>query len=181
MEREELKEHDRQRRIRNIIIQSFIALACFVWLCLILSKTYKEEKRVSNWTQVPCTIKSIKIDVEPMSQIANFFWVIIYEYEYDNNTYTSRVYNLVEKNKVIGGKEKEKIIKARQEKRKIPEPYSVNDKTVCFVNPDNPSESVLVREVRSKAFIKPLLAPGIAAVGTLIVLLHSIWNHIFYD
>jgi hypothetical protein len=181
MEPEKWKERDRRRRKRNIIILSLIVLAASVWFWLTLSKTTEDQKKVWNWLQTPCVIKSVKIDVDPLSQIANFYWVISYEYEYDGHNYTSNKYSIVEKNKIIGGKEKEEIMKARQENRRIHEPYTVGGKVSCFVNPNNPSESVIVRQIRGKDIIKRLLAPGIMVIGYLIVILIEIWNHYHYD
>ena len=182
MEREERIERDRRRRKRNILIQAFIVLAGSVWFFLTLSKTARDENRVLNWIQLPCTIEKVKIDVDPIANPASFFWVISYGYEYEGTRYISDRYNIVNKNKHIGGKEEREIVNARKAKQNIPEPYSIGDNTVCFVNPDNPSESVLIREVKGKeVIIFRLLAPGIVFLGFLMVLLISIWNHIFYD
>jgi len=182
MEREERKEQDRKRRIRNIIIQALIVLACFIWLLLAITKTSKEEKRVSTWVQVACTVENMKIYVDPMANPASFYWIISYKYQYEAKEYVSDKYNIVNKYKHIGGHEEKKIAAARKEKRKIPEPYSVGDKTVCFVNPDMPSESVLVREIKGKEiFVFRLLGPVVLSIGFLIVLLHSIWDHFFCD
>jgi hypothetical protein len=173
------EELDRRHR-RGVIIFEVILVGSVIWFWLVLSKTTKDANRVRNWVDVPCLIKDVKIDVDPISDIANFFWVISYTYEYDGRRFTSSRYNIIEKNKVIGGKEKKEIIKARKAKQKVQEPYSVGGETVCFVNPENPSNSVLVREVRNKAIIKRLLLPGIVAANFLIALLRELWRRWFW-
>jgi len=180
VEREERKERNKRRYKKHIIIASTLVTASIVWFLLTLTKTNQDANRVRSWIEVPCLIKSVKIDVEPVSAIANFFWAIFYEYEYEGLKYTSSRYNIVEKNKVIGGKEKKEIIKARKANQKVQEPYSVGDKTVCFVNPDNPSNSILIREVRNKAIIIRLLLPGIVLTNNLILLLRSLWKYWFW-
>ena len=135
MEQEEQNERDKRRYRKQIIIVSTFLIASIVWFWIALSKTTKDSNRVRSWVEVPCLIKDVKIDVDHISSIANFFWVISYAYEYDGRQFTSSRYNIVEKNKVIGGKEKRAIIEARKAGRRVEEPYSVGDESVCFVNP----------------------------------------------
>ena len=178
---EEQKELDRRRHRRDIIIFSVIVASGCIWFYIVLSKIIKDSNRVLNWVQVPCLIKEVQIDTDHTSNPPNFFWVISYEYEYDGRQYTSDRYNTVEKNKTIGGKEKEKIVKARREHRRVRQPYSAGQKTACFVNPENPIESVLVLEVRNKEIRKRLLGPCIIIIFNLFALLYVIRNYLLYD
>ena len=162
---------------RTLIFFGIILLGSVIWFLLALYKTTKDVNRVRNWIEVPCLIKSVEIGLEnthPKQGYNDYSWTISYEYEYEGREYTSSRYNIVEKNKAIVRDrmaEREEIIKTGRT-RDFPKPYSVGDKAVCFVNPKNPIESVLVRKVETSVIIfNRLLAPGIIAVGSLIVLL----------
>lgn len=181
MEREEQNKRYKSRYKKQAIVSATVVSVCVIWFLLILSKMNKDVKGVENWVEVPCQIKSVKLDVHPMANPPIFYWVISYEYEYEGSPYTSSRYNIVEKNKIIGTKEKEEIKKTRKAGKEVKGPYSLEDKTVCFVNPKNPIESVLVREVRNKDIIKRLLLPSVVGVNFLIVFLGALWKYWFWD
>ncbi|MDD5065075.1 MAG: hypothetical protein PHQ35_10025 [Phycisphaerae bacterium] len=182
MEREEQNRHYKSRYKKQAIVSATVVSVCVIWFLLTLSKTNKDVKGVKNWIEVPCLIKNVKLDVHPMANPPIFYRVISYEYEYKGSLYTSSRYNIVEKNKVIGGKEKEEIKKTRKAGKEVKGPYSLEDETVCFVNNKNPIESVLVREVRNGAIIiKRLLLPIVVGVNFLIVFLGALWKYWFWD
>ncbi|MBN1393131.1 MAG: DUF3592 domain-containing protein [Sedimentisphaerales bacterium] len=159
---------------------SAIVVSGCVWLGLTLAKTIKDVKQVKSWVEVPCLITVVRAGLDPMSDafIQSHSWFIFYKYEYDGRQFTSSRYNIVEKGKKMDSDDQKVMDRTPfGTKPKVREPYSVGDKTVCFVNPENPSDAVLVHEVRNWAILKRLALPGILVVGPLLAILYTLWEY----
>jgi len=94
-----------------------------------------------SWDEVPARILSADLDVNRGDDSDTYRVRARYEYEYGGQTYTS--------DRVAGGFGADNIGSFHQDKYAELRNYLSSGRTFrCFVNPDNPSESLLYRELR---------------------------------
>ncbi|MFP4056250.1 MAG: DUF3592 domain-containing protein [Candidatus Brocadiia bacterium] len=120
---------------------------------------YKKWRRIEaaeSWPQVPCVVVSSRVQRhEPSDSDSSptYSVDILYEYEVDGRTYRSNRYDLV------GGSSSGRAAKAR-----IVAQHPPGTKTVCAVNPDDPTDAVL-RRGYTAAFYLGLIPVGFALIG----------------
>ena len=97
--------------------------------------------RAQSWDEVPARIVSADLDVNSGDDSTTYRVRAVYEYDYRGNTYTS--------DRVAGGFGSDNIGSFHQDKYAELSAYLESDRAFrAFVNPDDPSESLLYRELR---------------------------------
>lgn len=97
--------------------------------------------RAQSWQEVPARILSVELDVNHGDDSTTYRVRAVYEYEYRGQTYTS--------DRVASGVGSDNIGSFHQDKYAELRPYLDAGRPFrCFVNPDDPSEALLYRELR---------------------------------
>lgn len=97
--------------------------------------------RAQSWQEVPARILSVELDVNHGDDSTTYRVRAVYEYEYRGQTYTS--------DRVAGSVGSDNIGSFHQDKYAELRPYLDAGRPFrCFVNPDDPSEALLYRELR---------------------------------
>lgn len=109
------------------------------------------------WAETPCTIVSAKVKSRSSDDGTSYSVDITYAYEFDGQSYRADRYEF------IGGSSSH-----RRGKQRIVDQYKKAANPVCYVNPDTPSEAVLLRDMSMKNLfgLFPLL---FVAAGTWIL------------
>jgi hypothetical protein len=160
---------DRSERLafkRDLAISLILLTVSFISSVFIsVSRLYKIH-RTKSWIATKGIIESKWIDADRSSDTTIFFWNTNYTYVHDGKKYTSNRYNILKKHRVLTEEEEhERIYKARMKygyARDLRGPYSQGQETICFVNPDNPQESVLNRKHTLAMFINGPLVISLA-------------------
>ncbi len=95
-----------------------------------------------NWAETPCAILESRVQSHSGDDGTTYSIDILYAYEYAGRKYRSSQYEF------ISGSSSGYDAKAEVVKR-----HPAGAKTVCYVNPKNPGEAVLKRELGAKAFL----------------------------
>lgn len=173
----------------------FYLLAIIAFLTLISLSTYKgihdfkTFNSAKNWVTVPCLIDKVYFELQKKTTTylrhgdiktdteTNPVWKIWYMYNYEGQTYKSDCYGISTHEKEFTTEETEQLIKSLNYKPRGP--FSPGDKTVCYVNPANPSESALDLEYADcRKVVLPLL--GLVIVGSIVGIGIFIRNYYCY-
>ncbi len=116
-----------------------------------------------NWIETPCIVQSSRVQTHDGSDSTTYSVDVVYEYSFEGQTFRSGKY------KFIGGSSS-----GYQGKAAVVRQYPAGKRAVCFINPDNPSDAVLKRELGAEAFLAliPILFMIIGLAGTI----HSLRN-----
>ena len=88
-----------------------------------------------SWEEVPCVIASSQVD-SSAGDLEDYSIAVEYLYAYDGMQYRSDRYAFLKE-----------FSEDFAKKKKLSERLSAGTETTCYVNPDRPSEAVLVREI----------------------------------
>ena len=117
----------------------------------------KKTVAAQSWPEVACEIISAEVDEHNGEKGSTYSIDIVYEYEFDGRIYESDKYDF------IGGSSS-----GYNGKAKVVERYKSARNPVCFVNPENPSEAVLLRGFHLgllfALFPLPFLAVGVGGL-----------------
>ncbi|MFP4579789.1 MAG: DUF3592 domain-containing protein [Candidatus Sumerlaeia bacterium] len=117
--------------------------------------------RARNWVETPCVIVHSEVRVRSGDDGPTYGVYIEYEYEYQGEVYTDDRYMFTDI-----------YSSGRRNKQSVVDQYPPGRKSTCFVNPDNPSESVK-RKKFSKSYLIglfPLIFVLIGAGGIFFAL-----------
>ena len=122
------------------------------------------------WAEVPCKIDSAVVRLDPKTKAAAYLPDVRYRYQWNDRTYHGTRFAW----DTSSYSRKSSI-------EKWIEPFPAGKETVCFVNPNQPEEAVLLR-----SFPKPtllvntviffLIAVGFEVMGTLLIGLLPPWK-----
>ncbi len=92
-------------------------------------------KSPKNWGSVPCKILRSKLEVDGDMDGPSFWINLQYAYRYENKNYVSKLYSL-------------NYFPSSYKKyhKKIFDKYPKDAESICYVNPQNPSEAILSRK-----------------------------------
>ncbi|MDF1851411.1 MAG: DUF3592 domain-containing protein [Verrucomicrobiales bacterium] len=101
--------------------------------------TYQRASIMDSWVETPCEILSLEADDSQLNQrgMPKYILEVRYKFEFEGKSY-------------IGDRIKRLPTEA-SDPRKLEdeiEKFSAGTKTVCFVNPENPSETVLKKDTK---------------------------------
>jgi len=135
-----------KRRTTGKIVQTgFFLIFLIVGLCfgyfLILPGIIKSFD-AKNWVETPCTVLESRVQSHSGSDSTTYSVDILYTYSHAGRNYRSNQYEF------IGGSSSGYDGKAAAVRR-----YPAGRQAVCYVNPKNPAEAVLKRELGAKAFL----------------------------
>lgn len=132
-----------------------IAAAGFFFLWF-LWKNFDVAQEMNHWVETPCEILAVTVDDSQINQHfeTKYEFQVSYRYEFDGET---RLGEQVKSKPVVGGIPK----KMEKWQRR----FQAGQSAVCYVDPDNPDEAVLVRD--TKASIYSLWFPALFVVGGL--------------
>jgi hypothetical protein len=110
------------------------------------------------WDETPCTIRSSEVEVKRGDESNSYIIRIIYDYEYAGLPFEGDRYHFAISNTNTNVKWKRQVVKDHPPGRQ----------TVCYVDPDDPAESVLergwTREMFWGLFPLPFLAFGLGGL-----------------
>jgi hypothetical protein len=111
-----------------------------------------------NWIKTPCIVQSSRVQTHDGSDSTTYSVDIVYEYHLQGHAYRSGQY------KFIGGSSS-----GYQGKADVVRQYPAGKSAACYVNPDDPSDAVLKRELGAEAFLAliPILFMIIGAAGAI--------------
>jgi hypothetical protein len=119
--------------------------------------------KARSWPAVPCTILSSEVGVHQGDDSDTYSVDVSYSYTFQGREHKSDRYQFL-RGSTGGRQAKERIV------RRLP-PLT---RTVCYVNPDDPSESVLNRDFGTEyAFILVPLVFVVASLGAIVLTLRS--------
>ena len=95
-----------------------------------------------NWIKTPCVVQSSRVKAHDDDDGTTYSVDIVFEYVFKGQTFRSGKY------KFIGGSSSGYSGKAA-----VVQQYPPGKKTICFVNPDNPAEAVLIRDIGPEALL----------------------------
>ncbi|MHA2123432.1 MAG: DUF3592 domain-containing protein [Promethearchaeota archaeon] len=169
---------DRLAFKRDLAISLILLIVSFVSSVFISVSRVRKIHRTKSWIATKCIIESKWLDADRSSETTIFFWNTNYTYVHDGQKYTSNRYNILKKHRILTEEEHERIYKARMKygyARDLRGPYSQGEETICFVNPDNPKESVLNRKYTFSMFINgPLVISFTILIASLFCLIRFI-------
>jgi hypothetical protein len=111
-----------------------------------------------NWIKTSCMIKSSRVQTHDGSDSTTYSVDIVYEYVFNRQAFRSSRY------KFIGGSSS-----GYQGKAAVVRQYPAGKPAVCYVNPNNPSDAVLNRQLGAEAFLAliPILFMIIGLAGAV--------------
>lgn len=116
-----------------------------------------------DWIKTPCMIHSSRVRTHDGSDSTTYSVDIVYEYSFGGNAYRSGQY------KFMGGSSS-----GYQGKAAVVRQYPAGKAAVCYVNPDNPAQAVLKRELGAEAFLA--LIPIVFMIVGLFGVIFSLRN-----
>jgi len=117
------------------IFFSIFAIAGLVGSYFLLVLPIKNVIAARSWVETPCRILSAQVKSHSGSDSTTYSVDISYQYEFNGKTFTGNRYNFSMGTSSSG----------RSGKRVVVDKYRKAKNPVCFVNPDNPGQAVLVR------------------------------------
>jgi hypothetical protein len=121
------------RAVGGIVFGIFILLGGVMFYFLTV-RTYLRVQAARNWNETPCVVVSSEVRTHHSDDGDTYSVYIVYEYEVRGQTYRADRYDF------MGGSSS-----GRASKRDIVRQHPPGRKTICYVNPDDPSDAVLVR------------------------------------
>jgi Protein of unknown function (DUF3592) len=121
--------------------------------------------KAKSWPAVPCTILSSELGSHPGEDSTTYSVDVSYTYTFQGQEHKSDRYQFLGGSTSSGREVKERAV------RRLP-PLT---RTVCYVNPDDPSEAVLNRDFSTDYFLAalvPLIFVG-ASLGAIVLTLRS--------
>ena len=128
----------------------FILMGVFFGFYIFL-KPVSEIDRAKDWLETECVIESMVFKETGDGPESETYTAIVYTYVFNGKNYKSNVYEL--------GTSFNNL----QQKSGIM--YSAGEKTVCFINPNNPAEAVMIKPAYSSQLWWVLLPSIFIAVG----------------
>lgn len=155
------------KNIKFIITFSLLA-ASAIWLLNSIGTLFYKVNRTKSWVKTNCIIESRVMDYEVLSNYDILpHYKIKYKYEYKGIAYCAAQYNALEESYIRATHTEEE-----REAFKKENPFAPEKKTVCFVNPDNPSQAVLSRDFTLGLFFRHLSYPTAATFLSLIFFIY---------
>ncbi len=127
--------------------------------------SYERAALMDSWVETPCRIVSLEVDDTQLNQrgMPKYILEAKYEYEWEGNALTGdRIKRLTTE-----------ASDPRKLKTKI-EQYAVGNETVCYVNPEKPSEVVLKRD--TKGALYSIWFPCLFVVGGAGMILSALFR-----
>jgi len=113
----------------------FAGAGCFILWALVISPIMEASKS-DDWVKTPCQITKSELQVNSDSDGTSYRPIINYSYTFSDKEYTS------EKIDFSGDVASSDM----QAERQYIEDFPLNSSRFCFVDPDNPSDSVLIKD-----------------------------------
>jgi hypothetical protein len=129
----------------------FFLGAGFCWL---MAKSFAKASDTRKWVETPCLIiQSEMTKRADLNIAAEYRWEVAFKYQYEGGDYVSELY------KPRGQKWQKSIEKV---KKQIAE-YPQDARSVCYVNPEDPSMAILDHDTKAAGY--SIWFPAIFSVG----------------
>jgi len=141
----------------KIGISLFFSIFAIVGTCVFYFLTLSpllEVNSADNWQKTDAKVISSRVESRASDDGTTYRVDIVFEYTHNNRKYSSNKYNF-ETGSSSGRAAKQKIVRK----------YKKGKNTTCFVNPENPSEAVIVREAGSTWWVGILFGGIFGGVG----------------
>jgi hypothetical protein len=148
---------------------AMVTLVAGTLLDTVVLEPWLKERATRAWMEVPCTILSSDVNVYSKSVRGQnsashgYLPAVRYEYRLSGQKYVSDRYWFSEMQ-----------LNDREEAASIAAEYPFGSHRVCFVDPQSPSEAVLIREGAPQTIVLLLFAGAIMVAGATICLA-SLW------
>ena len=116
------------------------------------------------WDEADCRIRSCDIQNPVSSHDSLYKLLVEYTYEYDGKSYVS--------DKLTTGYSGDSVYRNGQ---RLFERYSVGSRATCFVNPEDPSDSVLMHNVHW--ILLPIMILPLAFIAFSLMGFYGLWKH----
>lgn len=134
--------------------------AVFVYL---LWSSYKQASETREWVETPCLVIRSKVSERSSEHISKeYSWNVEYLYEYEGKSYPSKFHT----------PRRAKWSSRKGDVEELIKKYPVDQKAVCFVNPEVPSQAILEHD--SKAAGYSIWFPMLFVIGGLGIMLSSL-------
>lgn|GEM_PF-6818716 len=135
------------RSVGCVVLALFAILLWFAWVMLSSTLVVPRERQMDSltWREVPCLIQTLRVQQHRLrskrgtSSTTAFSPQVEFEYEIDGQAYTSDRFWL-------GGT----LFTTREEVAVMIAPFQAGAPTVCYVNPKDPKDAILSRELYDK-------------------------------
>ncbi|MCP5521922.1 MAG: DUF3592 domain-containing protein [Verrucomicrobiales bacterium] len=120
--------------------------------------------RSRDWVQTPCVIEASRVEVHSGDDGSTYKVAVLYAYEFNGQPHKSSRYQFFDYSS-SGRSAKERVIRD----------YPVGKRTVCLVNPDDPTQAVLSRGVPPDIWfvLLPLVFVAVGLGGMIFALRHG--------
>lgn len=142
-------------RIWKIVMGTFLIIVASV-LVQYLWHSYERAALMDGWAEVPCQITKLEVDDSLRNQrgMTKYLMIVAYDYQFDEQPFEGNKIKRLPTEASDPRKLKEQI-----------ETYAEGTETICYVNPENPSEAVLKKD--SKAALYSIWFPFLFIIGGL--------------
>ncbi len=130
-------ERKKRGKFFACIFFSIFAIAGLAGTFFILVLPVRNVIAARSWVETPCTVLSAQVKSHSDSDGTTYRVDISYRYEFNSKTFTSDRYGF------MGGSSS-----GRSGKQAVVDKYRKAKNPICFVNPDDPEQAVLVRGFR---------------------------------
>jgi hypothetical protein len=117
-------------------------------------KPWLDVSRAQSWTETPCVIIASEISVSTSKGKSSYYPKVKFSYSVDELEFFG------ERFWFGGGKSSD-----RESLENVMKPYQAGSEAVCFVNPSDPNESILLRESAPGLWVALLVGSIFSAVG----------------
>jgi hypothetical protein len=151
-------------RIWKVVMGAFLIAIAWV-LVQYLWNSHQRAALMDAWREVPCQITRLDVDDSLRNQrgMTKYLMVVAYEYEFDGKKFTGSKIKLLPTEASDPRKLKKKI-----------EAYAEGTNTICYVNPETPTEAVLKKN--SKAALYSIWFPFLFIIGGLGMILSALFR-----
>jgi hypothetical protein len=151
----------RGQRFGAVFFSIFLVIGCATFYVLFLHPVLKMQS-AQTWQEVPCVVISSSVKSHSGSKGGSTYSVnILYSYQFNGREHRSNAYNFMTGFSSSGYTGKQAIV-AR---------YPPGTKAVCYINPNEPSEAVLMRGFSAEMWfgLFPLLFVAVGGGGLIFV------------
>lgn len=153
-----MKEHNEtsnpHRRSGLLLLLGLAVMLMGIAFCALLWRGYQRASAFDSWQERPAVVLASWIEAlpQPGSEPPRFRFRVRYEYEIDGQKHIST--NLKE---IVGNTRQRSKVEALEKR------YLVAATAVCFVNPEDPTDALLLRPTKAPGYT--LWFPALFAVG----------------
>lgn len=151
-----------------LLMLAFPAVAVFMgWRSIVMVQAWRDAQR---WVQTPATIEHLQLRVNRDGEATTYRVECRYSYVFNGQVFQGRRVGLADGSDNIGSWQQATYERLKQHFQAIE-----SDPVPCWVNPDNPAEAVLDRQMRWELLLFNLLFVAVFGGISLAVAVPAVW------